>query len=76
MVEQISRVYASRLEQVLCHLFAVGQRDGKFALERPALLLARAFRSSYYGLRLLGRFMPGRAFLDDVMEGIGPTVKR
>ena len=69
MVEQISRVYVNRLEQVLCHLFAVGQRNGEFASERPALSLARAFLSSYYGLRLLGRSMPERAFLEDVMEG-------
>jgi AcrR family transcriptional regulator len=69
MVEQISRVYVNRLEQVLCHLFAVGQRNGEFASERPALSLARAFLGSYYGLRLLGRSMPERAFLEDVMEG-------
>lgn len=69
VVVQISRVYVSRLEQVLCHLFAVGQRDGEVSSERPALSLARAFLSSYYGLRVLGRAMPDRAFLEDVMEG-------
>lgn len=57
------------LEQVLCHLFAVGQRNGEVSSERPALSLARTFLSSYYGLRLLGRAMPERAFLEDVMEG-------
>ena len=69
MVERISRVYVTRLEQVLCHLFAVGQRSGEVSSERPALSLARTFLSSYYGLRLLGRAMPERAFLEDVMEG-------
>ncbi|RYC48316.1 TetR/AcrR family transcriptional regulator [Pectobacterium zantedeschiae] len=70
IVVQISKVYVNRLEQVLCHLFAVGQRNGEVSSARPALLLARAFLSSYYGLRVLGRAMPDRTFLDDVMEGI------
>lgn len=69
MVEQISRVYVTRLEQVLCHLFALGQRNGEVSSERPALSLARAFLSSYYGLRLLGRAIPEPAFLEDVMDG-------
>ncbi len=68
-VERISRVYITRLEQVLCHLFAVGQRSGEVSSGRPALTMARAFLASYYGLRLLGRSMPERAFLEDVMEG-------
>lgn len=69
MVEQISRVYVTRLEQVLCHLFAVGQRNGELSSDRPALSMARAFLGSYYGLRLLGRAMPERAYLEDVVEG-------
>ncbi|WP_397458679.1 TetR/AcrR family transcriptional regulator [Pseudomonas asplenii] len=69
VVVQISRVYVNRLEQVLCHLFAVGQRNGELPSERSPLSLARAFLSSYYGLRVLGRLMQERAFLEDVMEG-------
>ncbi|AOR58928.1 hypothetical protein [Pectobacterium parmentieri] len=55
VVVQIGRVDVTRLEQVLCHLFAVGQRNGDVSSARPALLLARAFLSSYYGLRVLVR---------------------
>ena len=33
-VAEISRVYVVRLEQLLCHLFAVGQRNGEFRGER------------------------------------------
>lgn len=69
VVVQISRVYVNRLEQVLCHLFAVGQRNGEVSPERSVLSQARAFLSSYYGLRVLGRAMPEREFLEDVMEG-------
>ncbi len=69
VVEQISRVYVTRLEQLLCHLFTVAQRNGEVSPERSALSMARAFMSSYYGLRVLGRSMSQRAFLEDVMEG-------
>lgn len=69
-VEQISRVYVARLEQVLCDLFAEGQASGELATRRPARTAARAFLSSYYGLRLLGRSMPERDFLIDTLEGI------
>lgn len=69
VVAQINRIYVNRLEQVLCHQFAVGQRNGELSSDRPALSLARAFLSSYFGLRVLGRAMPERAFLEDVMEG-------
>ncbi|MFL4557547.1 TetR/AcrR family transcriptional regulator [Yersinia kristensenii] len=68
-VEQISKVYVTRLEQVLCQLFTQGQRDGEVSRESSALSMARAFLSSYYGLRILGRSMPDRVFLEDVMEG-------
>lgn len=69
VVVQISRVYVNRLEQVLCRLFTVGQRNGEVSSERSPLSLARTFLSSYYGLRVLGRAMPERAFLEDVLEG-------
>jgi len=69
VVADISRVYVSRLEQVLCHVFAVGQRNGEVSSERSALEMARTFLSSYYGLRVLGQSMPDRTFLEDVMDG-------
>lgn len=68
-VAEISGVYVVRLEQLLCHLFAVGQRNGEFRGERQPLEMARAFLASYYGLRILGQSMPDRAFLEDAMEG-------
>ncbi|MFP9228372.1 TetR/AcrR family transcriptional regulator [Pectobacterium cacticida] len=70
VVARISRVYAHRLEQMLCDLFTLGQRDGEVSSTQPARRLARAFLSSYYGLRVLGRAMPDRTFLEDVIEGI------
>ena len=70
VVEQISRVYVTRLELVLCHLFAIGQHSGEIQTQTPALSMARAFLSSYYGLRVLGRSMAEREFLEDVREGI------
>lgn len=69
VVADISRVYVTRLEQVLCHVFTLGQRNGELSSDRPPLELARAFLSSLYGLRILGQSMPDRAFLEDVMEG-------
>jgi len=69
VVADISRVYVSRLEQVLCHVFAVGQHNGEVSSERSALEMARTFLSSYYGLRVLGQSMPDRTFLEDVMDG-------
>ena len=69
MVVQISRVYVHRLEQALCEVFSAGQRTGEIATGQTPLSLARAFLSSYYGLRVLGRAMPERAFLQDTMEG-------
>lgn len=68
-VEQINRSYVIKLEAALCHVFAVGQRSGEISTERPALEMARAFLSSYYGLRILGLSMPERSFLQDVLEG-------
>ncbi|MDR0202478.1 MAG: TetR/AcrR family transcriptional regulator [Delftia acidovorans] len=69
-IAEINRVYVTRLEAALCHLFAVGQRSGELDPTRPALEAARAFLVSYYGLRILGRAMPERAYLTDVIEGI------
>ncbi|CAM9090661.1 TetR/AcrR family transcriptional regulator [Acinetobacter bereziniae] len=69
IVVQISQVYVKRLEKVLFDLFTEGQHKGEIVKNRSALSLARAFLSSYYGLRLLGRSMPEREFLIDVMEG-------
>lgn len=68
-VAQINHDYITRLEQALCSLFTTGQHNGEIAVVHEPLVLARAFLSSYYGLRLLGRSMPERSFLENVMEG-------
>ncbi|KAA8998056.1 TetR/AcrR family transcriptional regulator [Affinibrenneria salicis] len=69
-VARITRRYVMKLEQALCHVFALGQRSGELDGAQSALVCARAFLSSYYGLRILGQSMPDRAFLQDVVEGI------
>ncbi|CAP41770.1 MULTISPECIES: TetR/AcrR family transcriptional regulator [Pseudomonadota] len=69
VIDQINRAYVNRLEAVICHVIAVGQRNGELADDRPALEVARAFLASYYGLRILGQSMPDRAFLSDVLQG-------
>ncbi|MFC0267259.1 TetR/AcrR family transcriptional regulator [Kushneria aurantia] len=69
VIERINRSYVNRLEAVVCHVIAVGQRNGELANEQPALEVARAFLASYYGLRILGQSMPDRAFLSDVLQG-------
>lgn len=69
-VLQISRVYVTKLEQTLCQLFAQGQQSGELSSEGASQSMARAFLSGYYGLRILGRSMPEREFLEDVMKGI------
>ncbi|PWC18865.1 TetR/AcrR family transcriptional regulator [Brenneria corticis] len=69
VIDRINRAYVNKLEAVLCHVIAVGQRNGEIANERPALELTRAFLASYYGLRILGQSMPDSAFLQDALEG-------
>ncbi|MFT4042220.1 MAG: TetR/AcrR family transcriptional regulator [Gordonia sp. (in: high G+C Gram-positive bacteria)] len=68
-VAAITRIYVERLEQVLNHVFAVGQRNGELPPDPSAAEMARAFLGSYYGLRVLGQSLPDRAFLEDAMEG-------
>ncbi|MBN4664272.1 TetR/AcrR family transcriptional regulator [Pandoraea nosoerga] len=68
-VRQISQAYLTRIEQVIVHLIAVGQRNGELSAERSPLLVARTFLSTYYGLRALGRTVSDRAFLEDIVEG-------
>ncbi|MFF7244942.1 TetR/AcrR family transcriptional regulator [Embleya sp. NPDC008237] len=43
------------LEQALCRLVAVGRATGELTAGRPPLQVARAFRSAYYGLRVLAK---------------------
>ncbi|VFR54294.1 Transcriptional regulator, TetR family [plant metagenome] len=69
VIEQINRAYVTKLEAALCHVVAVGQRNGELSDDRPALEVTRAFLASYYGLRILGQSMPDRNFLQDVLEG-------
>ena len=59
----------ARLEQALCHVIAQGQRSGEITSKRPALELARFFRSSYYGLSVLTKVVQDRDALLDVVEG-------
>lgn len=68
-IGQINRAYVNKLEAVLCHVIAVGQRNGELSGDRSALEVTRAFLASYYGLRILGQSMPDRDFLSDVLEG-------
>jgi TetR/AcrR family transcriptional regulator, transcriptional repressor for nem operon len=69
VIDRINRAYVTKLEAALCHVIAVGQRNGELSSDRPALEVTRAFLASYYGLRILGQSMPDRAFLSDVLEG-------
>ncbi|MHA7848995.1 TetR/AcrR family transcriptional regulator [Serratia sp. D1N4] len=68
-IQKMVRSHVVHLETVLCEVFTAGQRDGDIACDRPALEKARAFLSSYFGLRILGQSMPDRAFLQDALEG-------
>lgn len=57
------------LEQALTDLVTVGQRAGELRSDRPARQVARAFQSTYYGLRTLAKVTDDRAALLDVAEG-------
>lgn len=57
------------LEQALTDLVTVGQRAGELRSDRPARQVARAFQSTYYGLRTLAKVTDDRAALLDVVEG-------
>jgi len=69
VIDRINRSYVNKLEATICHVIAVGQRNGELSGDRLALEMTRAFLASYYGLRILGQSMPDRAFLQDVLEG-------
>ncbi|MFD1956535.1 TetR/AcrR family transcriptional regulator [Paenibacillus thailandensis] len=69
---EVARLVAhhfARLEQALCHVMALGQRSGEISSKRSALELARFYRSSYYGLRVLSKVEQDRDALLDVVEG-------
>ncbi|MFI7701070.1 TetR/AcrR family transcriptional regulator [Nonomuraea sp. NPDC049480] len=57
------------LEQALHRLVAIGQSTGELSGDRPALQVARAFQSAYYGLRVLAKVTDDRKALLDVVEG-------
>lgn len=63
----VSHHFAS-LEQALCHILELGQRSGEITSNRPALELARFFRCSFYGLRVLSKVEQDRGALIDVVE--------
>lgn len=69
-IQEIVRSHVVGLEKALCKVIAAGQKEGEFTNDRPALEVARAFLSSYFGLRILGQSMPDSAFLQDALEGI------
>ncbi len=69
VVDKITRTYVAKLEQILCHVFALGQRNGELSSQRSPLEMSRAFLSSYYGLRVLGQSLRDKDFLQDVLEG-------
>ncbi|GAA4919258.1 TetR/AcrR family transcriptional regulator [Nonomuraea thailandensis] len=57
------------LEQAIHRLVLVGQAAGELPAGRPALQVARAFQSAYYGLRVLAKVTDDRDALLDVVEG-------
>ncbi|MFB4274330.1 MULTISPECIES: TetR/AcrR family transcriptional regulator [unclassified Nonomuraea] len=57
------------LEQAIHRMVRVGQATGELSSDRPALQVARAFQSAYYGLRVLAKVTDDRAVLLDVVEG-------
>lgn len=72
-VEQISQQYISNLERVLCRVFTEGKKNGDITASSSPLNSARAFMSSYFGLRLLGRSMRNREFLTSIVDS---TIER
>lgn len=69
---EISRavgLHFASLEQALCRVIEHGQHSGEITSRRPAIELARFFRSSYYGLRVLSKVEQDREALLDVVEG-------
>lgn len=59
----------SQLEEALYHVILFGQQSGEITSKQPAITLARSFRSSYYGLRVLTKAERDRKVLLDVVEG-------
>jgi AcrR family transcriptional regulator len=57
------------LEQALSHLISIGQSSGELSPDRPALQVARAFQSAYYGLRVLAKVTDDKQALLDVADG-------
>ncbi len=68
IAQEVSRQFA-RFEEALCHVMELGQHSGEISSKRPALELARFFRSSYYGMRVLSKVEQDRDALLDVVEG-------
>ncbi len=69
-VDIITQAYVKKLDKALNEVFQSGQNSGEIASTIPSQRMARAFLSSYYGLRVLGQSMRDRDFLHDVMEGM------
>jgi len=68
-IEKINSHYFNRLEAALCHIIAVGQRNGELSSQHSALEVTRTFLASYCGLTIFAQSMSDEAFLSDVVEG-------
>lgn len=69
-VEAIAQQYVKGLEAKLLSLFDEGIKSGELSKVGSALQGARVFMSGYFGLRLLGRSMRDRMFLEDIANGM------
>ncbi|MDX7988114.1 TetR/AcrR family transcriptional regulator [Xenorhabdus sp. 12] len=68
-IGKITQAYIKRLEHALHSVFLSGKDSGEITNEQSVSELARAFLSSYYGLRIIGQSIRDRSFLLDIMEG-------
>ena len=73
-VDRINRNYFNKLEAILCHTIAVGQRNGELSSQHSALEVTRTFLASYCGLTIFAQSMSDDAFLSDVLEGTIATL--
>lgn len=69
VTHKINQSYVQKIEALLCQVVAQGQAQGELSQKLSSLTIVRSFLASYYGLRILGRSMPDRAFLLDVIDG-------
>ncbi|RKT56719.1 TetR/AcrR family transcriptional regulator [Saccharothrix australiensis] len=68
VAEEVRRQFG-RLEVLVCHLIAAGQRSGELSGDVEPLVSARFLLSAYYGLRVLSKVTHDRRALEDVVDG-------